>query len=160
MNREKSLVKNLGVLSIGTFVRKLLSFVTLPILTAYLTKEEQKNKTITVNFKNYYDKYEVESFNSASKEIKLHKYDFYLKENEKADVATLLNGISYNSANISKTENLDKGDGYVIGKKKGSAYVTLNYKTKDAEGNEISKSVTRYIYVYKPLEFELSGYYQ
>ena len=127
---------------------------------AYLTKEEQKNKTITVNFKNYYDKYEVESFNSASKEIKLHKYDFYLKENEKADVATLLNGISYNSANISKTENLDKGDGYVIGKKKGSAYVTLNYKTKDAEGNEISKSVTRYIYVYKPLEFELSGYYQ
>ena len=127
---------------------------------AYLTKEEQKNKTITVNFKNYYDKYEVESFNSASKEIKLHKYDFYLKENEKADVVTLLNGISYNSANISKTENLDKGDGYVIGKTKGSAYVTLNYKKKDAEGNEISNSVTRYIYVYKPLEFELSGYYQ
>ena len=40
MNREKSLVKNLGVLSIGTFLPKLLSFVTLPILTAYLTKED------------------------------------------------------------------------------------------------------------------------
>lgn len=40
MNREKSLVKNMGILSIGTFLPKLLSFVTLPILTAYLTKED------------------------------------------------------------------------------------------------------------------------
>lgn len=127
---------------------------------AYLTKEEQNNRTITVKFKNYYDKYELANFNNDSNEIKLHKYDFYLKENEKADVATLLNGISYNSATISKTENLDKADGAVIGKQKGSAYVTLNYKTKDAEGNEVSESVTRYIYVYKPLEFELSGSYQ
>ena len=127
---------------------------------AYLTKEEQNNRTITVKFKNYYDKYELANFNNDSNEIKLHKYDFYLKENEKADVATLLNGISYNSATISKTENLDKADGAVIGKQKGSAYVTLNYKTKDAEGNEVSESVTRYIYVYKPLEFELSGNYQ
>lgn len=40
MNREKSLVKNTFILSIGTFLPKLASFVTLPILTGFLTKEE------------------------------------------------------------------------------------------------------------------------
>ena len=40
MSREGKLVKNTLILSIGTFLPKLASFVTLPILTAYLTKEE------------------------------------------------------------------------------------------------------------------------
>ncbi|MCH5298562.1 MAG: oligosaccharide flippase family protein [Ruminococcus sp.] len=40
MSREKSFVKNMGILSIGTFLPKLFSFVSLPILTACLTKEE------------------------------------------------------------------------------------------------------------------------
>ena len=40
MSREKNLVKNTFVLSIGTFLPKLATFVTLPILTGCLTKEE------------------------------------------------------------------------------------------------------------------------
>jgi len=40
MSREKELVKNTFVLSIGRFLPKLISFVTLPILTACLSKRE------------------------------------------------------------------------------------------------------------------------
>lgn len=40
MSREKELVKNTAVLSIGKLLPKLTSFITLPILTAYLTKAE------------------------------------------------------------------------------------------------------------------------
>lgn len=40
MSREGKLVKSTLLLSIGTFVPKLASFITLPLLTAYLTKEE------------------------------------------------------------------------------------------------------------------------
>lgn len=40
MNREKELAKNTIILSIGTFLPKLASFITLPILTGYLTKAE------------------------------------------------------------------------------------------------------------------------
>ena len=40
MSRESSLVKNTFILSIGTFLPKVVSFITLPILTGYLTKEE------------------------------------------------------------------------------------------------------------------------
>ena len=40
MSREKELVKNTFVLSIGKFLPKLTSFITLPILTACLTKTE------------------------------------------------------------------------------------------------------------------------
>lgn len=40
MSRESKLVKNTLILSIGTFLPKLASFVTVPILTAFLTKEE------------------------------------------------------------------------------------------------------------------------
>lgn len=40
MSREGKLAKNTLILSIGTFLPKLASFITLPILTAYLTKEE------------------------------------------------------------------------------------------------------------------------
>lgn len=40
MSRESKLVKNTIVLSIGTFLPKLASFVTIPILTGFLTKEE------------------------------------------------------------------------------------------------------------------------
>lgn len=40
MSREKNLVKNTFVLSIGTFLPKLATFITLPILTGCLTKEE------------------------------------------------------------------------------------------------------------------------
>lgn len=40
MSREGKLAKNTMVLSIGTFLPKLAAFITLPILTAYLTKEE------------------------------------------------------------------------------------------------------------------------
>lgn len=43
MSREKDLVKNTFILSIGKFLPKLASFVTLPILTAYLTKDEYGN---------------------------------------------------------------------------------------------------------------------
>ena len=39
-NREKALLKNTLILSLGTFVPKAVSFVTLPILTASLSKEE------------------------------------------------------------------------------------------------------------------------
>lgn len=40
MSREKDLVKNTFILSIGKFLPKLTSFVTLPVLTACLTKAE------------------------------------------------------------------------------------------------------------------------
>lgn len=40
MNREEKLAKNTLILAIGTFLPKLASFVTLPILTGYLTKAE------------------------------------------------------------------------------------------------------------------------
>ena len=40
MSREKELAKNTVILSIGTFLPKLASFVTLPILTGCLTKAE------------------------------------------------------------------------------------------------------------------------
>ena len=40
MSREGKLVKNTFIISIGTFLPKLASFVTLPILTGCLTKEE------------------------------------------------------------------------------------------------------------------------
>ena len=40
MSRESKLAKNTLILSIGTFLPRLASFITLPILTGYLTKEE------------------------------------------------------------------------------------------------------------------------
>ena len=40
MNRERSLVKNTLILSIGTVIPKFASFIVLPILTGYLTKTE------------------------------------------------------------------------------------------------------------------------
>lgn len=40
MSRESKLAKNTIILALGTFLPKLASFVTLPILTGYLTKEE------------------------------------------------------------------------------------------------------------------------
>lgn len=40
MNRERDLLKNTLILSIGTFLPKFVSLITLPILTACLTKEE------------------------------------------------------------------------------------------------------------------------
>ena len=40
MSREKDLVKNTVVLSVGKFLPKLCSFITLPVLTACLTKAE------------------------------------------------------------------------------------------------------------------------
>ena len=40
MEREKKLLKNTLILSLGTFLPKAASFITLPILTAYMTKEE------------------------------------------------------------------------------------------------------------------------
>ena len=40
MNRQANLAKNTAILAIGTFLPKLASFITLPILTCYLTKEE------------------------------------------------------------------------------------------------------------------------
>lgn len=40
MNREKELVKNTFIIALGTFLPKLTTLVTLPILTAYLTKAE------------------------------------------------------------------------------------------------------------------------
>lgn len=40
MSREGKLAKNTIILSIGTFFPKLASFITLPVLTGYLTKEE------------------------------------------------------------------------------------------------------------------------
>ena len=40
MSREGKLVKNTMILSIGTFLPKLASFITLPILTECLTKDE------------------------------------------------------------------------------------------------------------------------
>lgn len=40
MSRESSLAKNTGILAIGTFLPKIASFVTLPILTGCLTKDE------------------------------------------------------------------------------------------------------------------------
>lgn len=40
MSRESKLAKNTAILSIGTFLPRLVSFVTLPILTGYLTKAE------------------------------------------------------------------------------------------------------------------------
>lgn len=40
MSREGKLAKNTIILSIGTFLPKLASFITLPILTGYLTKED------------------------------------------------------------------------------------------------------------------------
>ena len=39
-SREKSLVKNTLILSLGTSFPKVMSFITLPLLTAYLTKAE------------------------------------------------------------------------------------------------------------------------
>ena len=39
-NRERALVKNTFIISFGTFLPKLSSFITLPILTAYLTTAE------------------------------------------------------------------------------------------------------------------------
>ena len=43
MSRESKLAKNTGILAIGTFLPKLASFITLPILTDCLTKEEMGN---------------------------------------------------------------------------------------------------------------------
>ena len=40
MSREKELVKNTFILSIGRLMPKVFAFITLPILTAYLTKKE------------------------------------------------------------------------------------------------------------------------
>ena len=40
MSRETKLAKNTFILAIGTFLPKLASFITLPILTGSLTKEE------------------------------------------------------------------------------------------------------------------------
>ncbi len=40
MNRENKLIKNTFILSIGTFLPRLAGYVTLPILTGYLTKEQ------------------------------------------------------------------------------------------------------------------------
>lgn len=40
MSREKELVKNTFILSIGKFLPKFFSLITIPILTAYLTKKE------------------------------------------------------------------------------------------------------------------------
>lgn len=40
MSREGKLIKNTLLLSIGTFLPRLATFITLPILTGYLTKEE------------------------------------------------------------------------------------------------------------------------
>ncbi|XME02189.1 lipopolysaccharide biosynthesis protein [Lachnospiraceae bacterium C1.1] len=40
MNREKELIKNTFILSIGTFLPKLTTIITLPILSRCLTKEE------------------------------------------------------------------------------------------------------------------------
>ncbi len=40
MSREKNLAKNTFVLSLGTFLPRVASFITLPILTGFLTKEE------------------------------------------------------------------------------------------------------------------------
>ncbi len=40
MSRERDLVRNTFVLSVGRFLPRLASFITLPILTAYLTKKE------------------------------------------------------------------------------------------------------------------------
>jgi O-antigen/teichoic acid export membrane protein len=40
MSREKNLVKNTLIITLGTFLPKLTTLVTLPILTAYLTKTE------------------------------------------------------------------------------------------------------------------------
>lgn len=40
MNREKELVKNTIILSLGSFLPQLTSLITLPLLTAYLTKVE------------------------------------------------------------------------------------------------------------------------
>lgn len=43
MNREKKLAKNTLVLSIGTLLPKITSFITLPVLTGYLTQEQYGN---------------------------------------------------------------------------------------------------------------------
>lgn len=40
MNREKSLVKNTAILSLGTYLPKLTTIITLPLLTGYLTQAE------------------------------------------------------------------------------------------------------------------------
>ena len=40
MSRESRLIKNTAILSVGTFLPKLASVVTLPILTGCLTKKE------------------------------------------------------------------------------------------------------------------------
>ena len=40
MSRESKLVKNTLILSIGTFLPKVAAFITLPLLTAYLSKEQ------------------------------------------------------------------------------------------------------------------------
>ena len=40
MNRETKLVKNTAILSIGTFLPKFATFITLPVLTAFLSKEQ------------------------------------------------------------------------------------------------------------------------
>lgn len=40
MNRENKLIKNTFILSIGTFMPKFAGYITLPILTGYLTKEQ------------------------------------------------------------------------------------------------------------------------
>lgn len=40
MSRESKFLKNTFILSLGTFLPKLVSFITLPILTGYLTKDE------------------------------------------------------------------------------------------------------------------------
>ncbi len=40
MSRESSLAKNTVVLSLGTFLPKIASFITLPLLTGFLTKDE------------------------------------------------------------------------------------------------------------------------
>ena len=44
MNREKALAKNTLILSIGEFLPKFSSIITLPIITGGLTKAEKKKK--------------------------------------------------------------------------------------------------------------------
>lgn len=40
MNREKALVKNTIILGLGTFIPQLFNFITIPILTRYLSTDE------------------------------------------------------------------------------------------------------------------------
>ena len=48
MSREGALVKNTVILAIGTFFPKLAIFITLPVLTAFLTQEEYGTYDLTL----------------------------------------------------------------------------------------------------------------